>query len=394
MKYYGIAFNFVGRELKMRMKQLFLRMKEYFKTPNDIIIAITDVRATGIRYKEGTFFDEAITRENSSFEKIVLSDRKQTDYKSLVKKMFKAAARRFFRSRVFMVLHPNTTEPQFQKYNDIALLLNPKEIYLFDSALISIFSGMNVAEVGKNFREYEKGIFIYSDYSSTIFGIHFIGSANLSEVIPKKLSYIDKETFDLEIKKVLGYEYDNFAKNFDGLSEVEREDILFAWSKPLSDTISIVSPTMLSFQVSEYKINYGEDYPNIIIKSCEKYIERLDYFAKKRKKEIDDIDNFFVRVYERNKQSDHQKVLKNSAWSFFFLMIFLQLGSALNFSFVYFVFSDEYKYEFFLQAPTWVKIYITIFGLGYLIILKMVFFMQIDIFVLVFKRIQIFLQKK
>ncbi len=66
-------------------------MKEYFKRPNDIIIAITDVRAIGIRYKEGVFFDEEITRENFSFDKIVLCNGTETDFKSLVKKMFRAA---------------------------------------------------------------------------------------------------------------------------------------------------------------------------------------------------------------------------------------------------------------------------------------------------------------
>lgn len=377
----------------MNIKGLFSKVTDYFKRQNDIIISINDVRATGIRYKEGVFFDEAITRENFSFDKIVLSNKTQTDFKSLVKKMFKAAPKRFFRSRVFMVLHPNVTEPQFQKYNDTALSLNPREIYLLDSA-ISIVSGMDLADGEKNFREYERGILIYSDYSSTLFGAHFMGSVNASEMILKKLSDIDKETFDLEIQKVLGYEYDNFAKNFDSLSDPEQEDIRFAWSKPFNDTISIVSPTKLSFPVKEYRANHCEDYPMIIIKGCEKYIDRLDYFATQRKKEIDAIDNFFVRIYERNKPSDHQKVLKNSAWSFFFLIIFTQLACAGILSMVYMVFSGENKYEFFLEAPNWTKIYITIFGLIYLSIFKMFFFVQIDIFVLVFKRIQISLQKK
>lgn len=370
----------------MKIKSIISKVKEYFKMPNDMIIAISDVRATGIRHKEGVFFDEEIARENFSFDKIVLADGTHTDYKSLVKKMAKSAPRQFFRPRIFITLHANQNQKDYRKFEDAVSISNPREIYFLYSPFISTINGLELFEDEKGFREYQRGFFIYSDYSSTIFGLYFMDMCLGLETIDKKLSDIDYETFQSEIEKLKNSDF-NPLEQFEILSDQEKEDIRFAWSKPFCEKIFIVSPTKLSFRVTEFKINHNYNYPNIIIRGCEKYIDSLDYFKNYRKKKLDAIDNFFLRTYEKSKILDHTTVLNGSVGDFFITILSMQLfcvGVVVGICF--------FPYNIFLGEDIW---YNSIFFLIYLIAAKQIaFFLQIDIFVILYKRIQNLFRKK
>ncbi len=373
----------------MKIKSIISKVKEYFKMPNDMIIAISDVRATGIRHKEGVFFDEEIARENFSFDKIVLADGTHTDYKSLVKKMAKSAPRRFFRPRVFLALHASHEEKDLEKFEEAVLKASPREIWYVDSPFTSILHGLGKYNMNKSLLEYQKGIFIYSDYSSTMFGLYFIDTGVGFKCIDKKLSDIDYETFQSEIKKLKNSDF-NPLKQFETLSEQEKEDIRFAWSKPFNETISIVSPTKLSFRVIEFKINHNDNYPNIIIRGCEKYIDSLDYFKNYRKKRLDAIDNLFLRWYEKGKQkhfADPSKVLNQPILHFIFYLIIIQLFCAGILGGI-----CLFSYSIYLGEDIWFN---SIFLLIDLIAAKqMGFFFQIDIFVILYKRIQNLFRKK
>ncbi|MDX1960645.1 MAG: hypothetical protein SFU98_18885 [Leptospiraceae bacterium] len=370
----------------MSIKSLISKIKEYFKSPNDIIIAISDVRATGIRHKEGIYFDEAITRENFSFDKIVLADGTQTDYKSLVKKMAKYIPSRFVSPRVFITLHANLDQEDSRKFANAVLFLGDTKLYTLYSPFFSTIYGMDLFENEKSNREYQRGFFIYSDYSSTIFVLYFMDICYGLETLNKKLSEIDYETFQTEIEKLKNVNF-NPLEQFESFSEQEKEDIQYAWSKPFSETISILSPTKLSFNVTEFKINHSDDYPNAIVRGCQNYIDSLEYFKNYKKDKLNSISNPFLRWYEREKQHaslDENKILNSSIIYFLFILIIHQLycgiifGGAIVISILVFLYMEIWRTELLI---------LFIFG-SVLIGLKLALFRQVEIFVLVFRRMQ------
>lgn len=365
----------------MQMK-LLSKILEYFKRPNDIIVDISDVRAIGIRHKEGIFYNEEIVRDNFSFDKIQLPNGAHTDYKSLVKKIVKSAPSapsRFFRPKIFITEPANFNEKSREITNDAAIGAGARGIWLINSDMTSVLFGTGLFDFNKSFLDFQRGMFVYSDFSTTVFGIYFLDCIFEVNTVNETLNDIEENTFLIEIDKLKNSKSD-LPTQFENLTTEEKEDLKFSWSKPLKETISIVAATKISFDTKNYQIDLYEDYPFIISKGCEYFIDYLAYIELRKKKKLDEIDNFFLRYYEKHQIIKHEKILNDSALSFLFVLTVLQVfcagiyGGILLFS-----------YGIFLGKDIWFNGTFLLMGL---VVAKFseLFVMQIEIFVLIFKR--------